>query len=52
MSVLPPAESFDVVVMCGALTVDHVGVPVVRELCDVCKPGSYMCCGSDFKSVL
>ncbi|XP_070773742.1 methyltransferase-like protein 27 [Enoplosus armatus] len=35
--------SFDVVVMCGALTVDHVAVSVVRELCSACKPGGYVC---------
>ncbi|XP_074528085.1 methyltransferase-like protein 27 [Halichoeres trimaculatus] len=35
--------SFDVVVMCGALVVDHVGVSVVRELADVCKPGGLVC---------
>ncbi|XP_029956195.1 methyltransferase-like protein 27 [Salarias fasciatus] len=36
-------ESFDVVVIAGALSVGHVPVSVIRELCDVCKPGGYVC---------
>ncbi|XP_060911392.1 methyltransferase-like protein 27 isoform X2 [Labrus mixtus] len=35
--------SYDVVVMCGALTVDHVAVSVIRELCHACKPGGLVC---------
>uniref|UniRef100_A0A672GL71 Methyltransferase-like protein 27 n=1 Tax=Salarias fasciatus TaxID=181472 RepID=A0A672GL71_SALFA len=40
-----PAEtdSFDVVVICGSLSVDHVPVRVVKELWSVCKPGGYVC---------
>ncbi|GAA6223867.1 methyltransferase-like protein 27 isoform X1 [Lates japonicus] len=36
------AESFDVVVICGALSVDHVPVSE-RELCNACKPGGCVC---------
>ncbi|XP_056252921.1 methyltransferase-like protein 27 [Seriola aureovittata] len=42
---LLPAKtgSFDLVVICGALSVDHVPLRVVRELCSACKPGGYVC---------
>ncbi|XP_034034073.1 methyltransferase-like protein 27 [Thalassophryne amazonica] len=36
-------ESFDVVVMCGALCVGHVPVHVVRDLFDPCKKGGFVC---------
>ncbi|XP_071394390.1 methyltransferase-like protein 27 [Centroberyx affinis] len=35
--------SFDVVVITGALSLGHVPVPVVRELCKAAKPGGYIC---------
>jgi len=34
-----PADSFDVVVIVGALSVGQVPVAVVRELCKSTKPG-------------
>ncbi|XP_056140168.1 methyltransferase-like protein 27 [Lampris incognitus] len=34
---------FDVVVICGALSVGQVPVRVVRELCRATKPGGYIC---------
>ncbi|XP_076024610.1 methyltransferase-like protein 27 [Genypterus blacodes] len=36
---------FDVVVIVGALTVNHVPFTVVRELCKAAKPGGYICLG-------
>uniref|UniRef100_UPI003AAEC440 methyltransferase-like protein 27 isoform X1 n=1 Tax=Centroberyx gerrardi TaxID=166262 RepID=UPI003AAEC440 len=35
--------SSDVVVIAGALSLGHVPVPVVRELCKAAKPGGYVC---------
>ncbi|XP_041658082.1 methyltransferase-like protein 27 [Cheilinus undulatus] len=35
--------SYDVVTICGALTVDHVAISVIRELCNACKPGGLIC---------
>ncbi|XP_028321914.1 methyltransferase-like protein 27 [Gouania willdenowi] len=39
-------DSFDVVVICGSLSIDHVPVCVVKELCSACKPGGlvFMTC--------
>ncbi|XP_071362107.1 methyltransferase-like protein 27 [Trachinotus anak] len=37
------ADSFDVVVIVGALSVGQVPVAVVRELCKSTKPGGYVC---------
>lgn len=36
-------DSFDIAVIAGALSVGHVPVFVIRELCDACKPGGYIC---------
>lgn len=41
-SLLAPAGSFDVVVMCGGLSVDLVAVSVVRELCNACTSGKIL----------
>ncbi|XP_018547365.1 methyltransferase-like protein 27 isoform X1 [Lates calcarifer] len=38
-----PADSFDVVLIVGALSVGQVPVGVVRELCKSAKPGGYVC---------
>ncbi|KAL0993826.1 hypothetical protein UPYG_G00114440 [Umbra pygmaea] len=37
------AEQFDVVAIIGALSIGHVPVRVIRELCQVTKPGGYIC---------
>ncbi|XP_028321913.1 methyltransferase-like protein 27 isoform X2 [Gouania willdenowi] len=46
-----PKDSFDLVVIAGALSVGHVPVNAIRELCRVCKPGGFVCmtsrCGED-----
>ncbi|KAG7224607.1 hypothetical protein INR49_011360, partial [Caranx melampygus] len=39
-------STFHVVVIIGALSVDHVPVCVLRELCSACKPGGYVCMAS------
>ncbi|NP_001297841.1 Williams-Beuren syndrome chromosomal region 27 protein [Esox lucius] len=36
---------FDVVVIAGAMTPGYVPVSVVREMCEVTKPGGYVCMG-------
>lgn len=46
-SSLPPTESFDVVVICGARSVDNVPVSE-RELCNTCKPGKILWWGLQF----
>ncbi|XP_068582298.1 methyltransferase-like protein 27 [Cebidichthys violaceus] len=38
-----PEGSCDLVVMCGALSVDNVGVQVLRRLWVLCKPGGLVC---------
>ncbi|XP_039549557.1 methyltransferase-like protein 27 [Pimephales promelas] len=37
------AEIYDIVIIVGALSVGHVPFTVIRELCDVTKPGGYVC---------
>ncbi|KAK9955494.1 hypothetical protein ABG768_015366 [Culter alburnus] len=37
------AETYDVVIIVGALSVGQVPLTVVRELCDLTKPGGYVC---------
>ncbi|KAG7516574.1 methyltransferase 27 isoform X1 [Solea senegalensis] len=52
-------DSFDVVVISGALSTGQVPVTVVRHLCKCAKPGGYICmttrsnhCNQEYKSTL
>lgn len=38
-----PKDSFDIVVLVGGLCVGHLHYTTVRQLCEVSKPGGYIC---------